>query len=99
MIEIKKGITLWYLFFVLMVIYSYITYINKQTMIYKLVTKNREYYGERTGETNKDAIRIPENIRKFRFWLWYKNPNVKVYRYNNYKWELVFNFPYRKLWR
>lgn len=66
-------------------------------MIYKLVTNRKEYYGERTGETPKDTICFPDNIRKFRFGLWYKNPNIQVYRYNNYKWECVFNFSYRKL--
>jgi hypothetical protein len=68
-------------------------------MIYKLVTKRKEYYGERTNETPKDRVCFPDTIRKFRFWLWYKNPQVQVYRYNNYKWECVFNFPYRKLWK
>mgnify|MGYP000200452625 CR=1 FL=1 len=67
-------------------------------MIYKLVTSKKDYYGERTGETHKDVVKFPDNIRKFRFLLWFKNPNVQVYRYNNYKWENVFNFPYRKLW-
>jgi len=68
-------------------------------MIYKLLIKNNQYYGERPGETSEDVIGLPDEFRKFRFWWWYKNPLVKIYRYKNYKWCLVFNLPYRELSR
>jgi len=64
-------------------------------MIYKLQIGYKVYYAEEIGATPQSRIKFPMSFKKFNFWLWLKNPNVKIYRYINYKWELVCNWPYR----
>lgn len=67
-------------------------------MIYKFKNNKNEFITE-DNRSLVETLTFPKEITKFRFWLWLTNPNIKIYRYKNNTWDLVFNFPYKKLLR
>lgn len=68
-------------------------------MIYKiLIGKKRKLVED--GRNRNHPIKLPIKKRKFSL-LYLFNPDVKIYRLGSIdkidKWELIYNFPYRKL--
>lgn len=65
-------------------------------MVYKVETIGKKLLVKDDREIN-DCLIFLNRITKFRILMRILNPNVKIYRYLNNKWDIVFNFPYRKL--